>query len=103
MPKTSCQNFSKETEFKNCTGGQGPRAGRLVHEVFTMGLGMFFSAQSRKTSNCARAVDPSMPMCVWHPPILHRRPERRLVEASRGAYSVARRNPRQQRRNREPG
>ena len=38
---------------------QGPRAGRLVHEVFTMGLGMFFSAQSRKTSNCARAVDPS--------------------------------------------
>src|SRR6516225_8272348 len=44
---------------------QGPRAGRFVHEVFTMGLGMFFSAQSRKTSNCAKAVDPSMPMCVW--------------------------------------
>jgi hypothetical protein len=36
---------------------QGPRAGRLVHEVFTMGLEMFFSAQSRKT--CARAADPS--------------------------------------------
>jgi hypothetical protein len=44
---------------------QGSRAVRLVHEVFTMGLGMFFSAQSRKTSNYARAVDPSMPMCVW--------------------------------------
>jgi hypothetical protein len=40
---------------------QGPRAGRFVHEVFTMGLGMFFSAQSRKTSNCAKAVDPNMP------------------------------------------
>src|SRR3974377_458027 len=24
---------------------QGPRAGRLVHEVFTMGLGMFFCAE----------------------------------------------------------
>ena len=46
---------------------QGPRAGRWVHEVFTMGLGMFFSAQSRKTSNSARAVDPSMPMCVARP------------------------------------
>src|SRR5262249_40328758 len=44
---------------------QGPRPGRLVHEVFAMGLGMFFSAQSRKTSNCAKAVDPSMPICVW--------------------------------------
>src|SRR6266581_3256661 len=44
---------------------QGPRAGRLVHDVLTMGLGMFFSAQSRKTSNCAKAVDPSMPICVW--------------------------------------
>ena len=44
---------------------QGPRVGRLAHEVFTMGLGMFFSAESRKTSNCAKAVDPSMPICVW--------------------------------------
>ena len=44
---------------------QGPRAGRLVQEVFTMGLEMFFSAQSRKTSNCGNAVGPSIPICVW--------------------------------------
>jgi hypothetical protein len=33
--------------------------------VGLMGLGMFFSAQSRKTSNSARAVDPNMPIWVW--------------------------------------
>src|SRR5262245_61352136 len=36
-----------------------------AHPLFRSGLSIFLLAQSRKKSNSTRAVEPSMPMCVW--------------------------------------
>src|SRR5262249_47332272 len=36
-----------------------------VHPFDRSGLSIFLPAQSRKKSNSARPVDPSIPMCVW--------------------------------------